>query len=91
VQQELLRHSTIWSTLDTYLQAIAEQKHAANEIVLITSFCRRHDVDRQLYLTQLLMNLPHTKMSELSDWLPDHWRIRHPARIATFTCPPTSN
>jgi hypothetical protein len=24
-----------------------------------------------MYLTQLLMNLPRKKMSELSDWLPD--------------------
>ncbi len=43
----------------------------------LTSTCRRHEVDPQLYLTQLLMNLPQTKMSELSDWLPDQWKIRH--------------
>src|SRR5262250_3612665 len=43
----------------------------------ITSTCRRHGVDPQLYLTQLLMNLPQAKMSELSDWLPDQWKIRH--------------
>ncbi len=30
----------------------------------LTSTCRRHDVDPQLYFTQLLMNLPQTKMSE---------------------------
>jgi hypothetical protein len=48
-------------------------------------------VDPQLYLTQLLMNLPQTKMSELSDWLPDQWKIRHLARIATFSVPSTSN
>ena len=47
----------------------------------LTSTCRRHDVDPQLYLTQLLMNLPQAKMSELSDWLPDQWKIRHAARI----------
>jgi transposase len=57
----------------------------------LTSTCRRHEVDPQLYLTQLLMNLPQTKMSELSDWLPDQWRIRHLARIATFSGPSTSN
>jgi len=33
VQQELLRHSTIQSTLNTYTQAISEQKRAANAIV----------------------------------------------------------
>ena len=57
----------------------------------LTSTCRRHEVDPQLYLTQLLMNLPQAKMSELSDWLPDQWKIRHLARIATFTGPSTSN
>jgi transposase len=46
----------------------------------LTSTCRRHEVDPQLYLTQLLMNLPQAKMSELSDWLPDQWKIRHPVR-----------
>jgi len=34
VQQELLRHSTIQSTLNTYTQAISEQKRAANTIVV---------------------------------------------------------
>lgn len=60
----------------------------------LTSTCRRHEVDPQLqlYLTQLLMNLPQAKMSELSDWLPDQWKIRHLARIATFnTVPRASN
>ena len=50
----------------------------------LTSTCRRHEVDPQLYLTQLLMNLPQAKMSELSDWLPDQWKIRHLARMASF-------
>jgi transposase len=57
----------------------------------LTSTCRRHEVDPQLYLTQLLMNLPQAKMSELPDWLPDQWKIRHLARIANFTGPSTSN
>jgi transposase len=57
----------------------------------LTSTCRRHEVDPQLYLTQLLMNLPEAKMSELSDWLPDQWKIRHLARIATFSDPSTRN
>ena len=48
-----------------------------------TSTCRRHEVDPQLYLTQLLMNLPQVKLSELSDWLPDQWKIRHMARMAS--------
>jgi transposase len=56
----------------------------------LTSTCRRHEVDPQMYLTQLLMNLPQAKMSELSDWLPDQWKIRHLARIPTFTVPSAS-
>jgi hypothetical protein len=50
----------------------------------LTSTCRRHDVNPQLYLTQLLMNLPRAKMSELSDWLPEQWKLRHAARMATL-------
>jgi transposase len=50
----------------------------------LTSTCRRHEVDPQLYLTQLLMNLPEVKVGELSDWLPDQWKIRHLARLASF-------
>ena len=34
VQQELLRHSTIQSTLNTYTQAISEQKRSANSVVV---------------------------------------------------------
>ena len=50
----------------------------------LTSTCRRHDLDPQLYLTQLLMNLPEVKVGELSAWLPDQWKIRHLARLASF-------
>jgi transposase len=66
-------------------------RRTAAILASLTSTCRRHDVDPQLYLTQLLMNLPQTKMSELSDWLPDQWKIRHLARIATFSGPSTSH
>ena len=54
----------------------------------LTSTCRRLDVDPQLYLTQLLMNLPQAKMNELSDWLPDQWKLRHAARMATLNAAP---
>jgi transposase len=54
----------------------------------LTSTCRRHDVDPQLYLTQLLMNLPQAKVSELADWLPDQWKIRHQARMARLEIAP---
>ena len=56
----------------------------------ITSTCRRHELDPQLYLTQLLMNLPQAKMSELSDWLPDQWKIRHMARIVSLNTAPST-
>jgi hypothetical protein len=42
----------------------------------LTSTCRRHNVDPQLYLTQLLTNLPALRISELSAWLPDQWKLR---------------
>jgi transposase len=55
----------------------------------LTSTCRRHEIDPQLYLTQLLMNLPQAKMSELSDWLPDQWKIRYVTRMGSLsTVPP---
>ena len=34
VQQELLRHSTIQSTMNIYTQAVSEQKRAANSLVV---------------------------------------------------------
>lgn len=45
----------------------------------ITSTCRRHDIDPQIYLTQLLTNLPSTPMSQLDHWLPDVWKRRQDA------------
>ena len=57
----------------------------------LTSTCRRHDVDPQLYFTQLLMNLPpllrelpHTRRQELDAWLPDKWKLFHAARTAAL-------
>ncbi len=40
----------------------------------VTSSCRRHGVDPQIYLTQLLTNLAETPISQLDDWLPDRWK-----------------
>jgi transposase len=56
----------------------------ASILASLTSTCRRHEVDPQLYFTQLLMNLPQTKITALSNWLPDQWKIRHSARLASF-------
>jgi transposase len=46
----------------------------------ITSTCRRLDIDPQLYLTQLLTNLPTLPISQLPQWLPDQWKSHHAAR-----------
>ena len=50
----------------------------------LTSTCRRHDLDPQLYPTQLLMNLPTWPQRELDAWLPDLWKLRYAARIASL-------
>jgi transposase len=42
----------------------------------ITSTCRRHDIDPQRYLTQLLVNLPGLPNRQLAAWLPDQWKQR---------------
>jgi transposase len=50
----------------------------------LTSTCRRHEVDPQLYLTQLLMNLPAWPARDLDAWLPDQWKLRQAARLASL-------
>ena len=45
----------------------------------LTSTCKRHAIDPQRYLTQLLVNLPATPISHLPDWLPDQWKLRDPS------------
>jgi transposase len=47
----------------------------------LTSTCRRHDIDPQLYLTQLLTNLSQVRKSELLNWLPDQWKRHQAARL----------
>jgi hypothetical protein len=42
----------------------------------LTSTSRRHAIDPQRYLTQLLINLPDTPVSRLERWLPDQWKLR---------------
>ena len=48
----------------------------------LTSTCRRHDVDPQLYLTQLLVNLPVMRIGDLPNWLPDRWKATQKTRQA---------
>ena len=42
----------------------------------LTSTCQRHEINAELYLTQLLVNLPATPTSQVDQWLPDRWRAR---------------
>ena len=49
---------------------------AAAILSSITSTCRRHDIDPQLYLTQLLTNLPAIPSYDYPLWLPDNWKQR---------------
>ncbi len=49
----------------------------------LTSTCRRHDVDPQLCLTQLLANLSQARKSELPNWLPDKWKQLQAARLSS--------
>jgi hypothetical protein len=50
----------------------------------LTSTCRRHHVNPQLYLTQLLMNLPSWPVRNLDAWLPDQWKLQHATRLANL-------
>src|SRR3954447_7817781 len=45
----------------------------------LTSTCRRHDIDPQRYLTQLLIHLPSLPSSQLPAWLPDQWKQQQTA------------
>jgi len=53
----------------------------------MASTCRRHDVDPQLYLTQLLINLPTLPISQLPRWLPDQWKSHRAARLQSLQNP----
>ena len=54
--------------------------HTAAVLSSFTSTCKRHDIDPQLYFTQLLTNLPATPISRLDQWLPDQWKITQASR-----------
>jgi hypothetical protein len=40
----------------------------------ITSTCRRHGINPQVYLTQLLTGFQDAPSSRIDDWLPDRWK-----------------
>ena len=48
----------------------------------LTSTCQRHQINPELYLTQLLVNLPDTPITQLDPWLPDRWKARQAAEAA---------
>jgi hypothetical protein len=56
----------------------------AGILASLTSTCRRHDIDPQLYFTQLLINLPSAAISKLPDWSPDHWKLPQNAPITNL-------
>lgn len=43
-------------------------------ISTITSTCQQHEINPQVYLTQLLAGLQRTPISQLDQWLPDRWK-----------------
>jgi hypothetical protein len=53
----------------------------------LTSSCRRHEMDPQLYFMQLLMNLPSWPANDIDAWLPDRWKQTHAARRAALGIP----
>jgi transposase len=54
----------------------------------LTSSCRRHEMDPQLYFMQMLMNLPSWPAKNIDAWLPDRWKKAHAARCAALEIPP---
>ena len=67
-------HRRVWSS--AHLPVPFRGGRTAAILCSITSTCRRHEIDPQLYLTQLLINLPTTPTSQLEQWLPDVWKRR---------------
>ncbi len=51
----------------------------------MTSTCRRQKINPQLYLTQLLANLPTTPKDQLGPWMPDALCV-----YAVYIFPPCS-
>ena len=68
-QEQPLRRQSTW------------RKNGGFNPATLTSTCRRHDIDPQLYLTQPLTNIPGISSSELPHLLPDKWKRRHSPSI----------
>ena len=52
-------------------------------VASLTSTCRRHDIDPQLYLTQLLVNMPTTPIAELPPGSPTNGNSLNQLRHGT--------
>jgi transposase len=50
----------------------------------LTSTCRRHEIDPQLYPTQSLVNFPSWPVRDLDAWPPDQCKLRQTAHLATL-------
>ena len=68
-----------------HLETVTRERGGRTAAILasLTSTCRRHDIDPQLYLTQLLVNLPAARISDLPAWLPDRWKATQKTRLAS--------
>ncbi|MBI3834109.1 MAG: transposase [Planctomycetes bacterium] len=54
----------------------------------LTSTCRRHEINPQAYLTQLLVNLPDISAGRVDEWLPDQWKKNTAPSIHSAPPPP---
>jgi len=64
-------------------QPLRGQRAAGHTAAILSSFtatAKRHGIDPQHYLTQLLTNLPRTPISQIDQWLPDVWKINQAKR-----------
>jgi transposase len=56
-------------------------------ISTITSTCQRHGINPQVYLTQLLIGLQSTPISQIDQWLPDRWKAAQASHAAESPAP----
>ena len=70
--------------------ATARGGQTAAVISTLTSTCQRHAINPQVYLTQLLIGLPTTPVSQLEQWLPDRWKSAQPQATPESPAPQTS-
>jgi hypothetical protein len=52
------------------VKTVIGENPQSGHLASLTSSCRRHEMDPQLYFTQLLMNLPSWPANDLDAWLP---------------------